>query len=617
MRQKGSGCDIRRATVSLQLQKGSGCDIRRATVSLQLQRGSGRETWRRLCALATAAMLCLATGCSFGHAVSSTSNYPGGGSAISRGEAALASSGQFVLRGTVDWGLPVLPPGLTTQAVSVTTNATLALIDTASGVTVGTGVTDNNGNFNLSTGNYPPITGEFYILEAVKGANAQLPGYQAPRLRTIVQWSGQGWLSITNATIGGWITVNQLTTALALEVNLGNVPASQVLGTVNTQVSPPVLTGSAVPNGLNGHSDAEFNTLATDIKNYINNTTNGVANPLDPIQQINAIKPTMSTISPTSANSGTVLVINGVGFDTNTGATTVNFAKAAGGTLPGTILLVTPAQIYAQIPNGASTGNVTVTTPQGTSNGIPFVIPNGNLVAISNVTPNPVSLGGTITILGANFTSPANTNTVVFPVSGGATASGTITNGDIDSLGVTIPQNAVSGTIDVSNATGTSNQYFLNVSNTGIPVINSVFPIEGVANQDVILNGILFGNTPGTVTVTDTSGNAFVATIQYWRDNQVRFKVPWQVVGASGGSQVTITLYNSSQQAVAHAWTALAGLVQFGSWTAYPTQLTKNCNVAGGCTQAVEAIPVWSGTNLYILGGGDSNNIAQLALANT
>ncbi len=564
-------------------------------------RASGSPSWiRRLAKAAAAGLVAIVTSCSaLGHPTGAAASYPGGASKLAAGEQAVAAAGRYSVKGIVDW--PQLPYPQAYKLASVNAaaqaqNAAVALIELGSGITVGSGWTDASGAFTINTGAYVPQVNAFYVIEADKGLGSQLPGNESTRLRTLMQWTGVAWISITNGAPGGQIALDQLTTALAIEVGLGNISAASVIGTVDLSTTPPQLTSTVQTSGVNGHSAAEIDQLATDVKNYILDS-------LDPVAQVDTVAPTLFTVSPVQGAAGQVVVLNGTGFVA--GYTTVDFSASAGGGVAAPILALTPDQIYAQIPGGSTTGNVWVVTSRGTSGNVPFAVTNGAIVTISTITPNPVSLGNTVTILGTNFVNPASANTVTFQVAGGGTTTLPANSGDSASLAVTIPQNAVSGLVHVTNSVGASNNFFLSVSDTGIPTINSVFPTKGVAEQDVILNGILFGNTQGTVTVTDTSGNAYAAQIRYWRDNQVRFTVPWQIIGNSGGSTVNITLYNAAQQAATHTWTALAGIVQNSSWVAGPT-LPDNAGI--------EIVPFWSGTNLYMAGGGGGSNIAELSL---
>ena len=74
--------------------------------------------------------------------------------------------------------------------------------------------------------------------------------------------------------------------------------------------------------------------------------------------------PQITSFSPTSGPVGTVVTINGESFQASpTGATTVTF----GGGVKGTITSVSYTKITAQVPSGAKTGKITVTTPGGTA----------------------------------------------------------------------------------------------------------------------------------------------------------------------------------------------------------------------------------------------------------
>ncbi|WP_254451287.1 IPT/TIG domain-containing protein, partial [Hymenobacter sp. UV11] len=77
--------------------------------------------------------------------------------------------------------------------------------------------------------------------------------------------------------------------------------------------------------------------------------------------------PTLSSLSPTSGAAGTVVTLTGTSF---TGATGVSF----NGTAATTFSVTSATTATATVPTGATTGNVTLTTPAGTSNGILFTV---------------------------------------------------------------------------------------------------------------------------------------------------------------------------------------------------------------------------------------------------
>ncbi len=512
--------------------------------------------------------------------------------AVQQGQAALAKSGAVALSGLVEWPeSPSSSPKTQALASNVVSQATVALIDHITGETVATTLSDNTGTFTLTIPGFSPVPSpDFYTLEAVKGANNQSPGSGTLRLRSIVEWNG-GWVSCTNAVAGsGTIAINNLTTALALEVGLTRASVTDVLGAADDS-SPPDLLKSPINATVSG---AEVIDLEGAVTGYILNN-------LDPVSQTSQISPQITSVSPMSGVVGDVVAINGSGFVSVPGATTVLFN---GVTAP--IVAVTPTTIFTTVPAQALGGPITVTTLIGSATGPTFTIPNSSTVAINMFAPNPTSVGSVLSIGGQGFVLPAGNNTVTFACVSGAGCSGgrvqgTVQSGDTHSLGVVIPQDAVSGAVQVSNAFGASSNVWLSISLTGTPVVNDAFPNEGTDNQDVYLEGTLFGRTQGTVTFTDVTGKTFGAIIRQWRDNMVRVTVPWQVQPGAA----TIAITNSSNLTATTPWTVLTGTLNWAG-TQLVTQLPNQTGT--------DMLGAWSDRNLYIVGGGGSSEISQLAL---
>jgi subtilisin-like proprotein convertase family protein len=107
-----------------------------------------------------------------------------------------------------------------------------------------------------------------------------------------------------------------------------------------------------------------------------------------------ANSPAITRLSPASGSPGTVVIINGVIF---TGATAVRFNGA------GAIFNVdSSVQITATVPNGATSGRVTIVTPLGTAtrpvnSDINLTPPNAKF------TPTSGQAGTSVTLDGANF----------------------------------------------------------------------------------------------------------------------------------------------------------------------------------------------------------------------
>ncbi|MBI5216521.1 MAG: IPT/TIG domain-containing protein [Ignavibacteriae bacterium] len=233
-----------------------------------------------------------------------------------------------------------------------------------------------------------------------------------------------------------------------------------------------------------------------------------------------AVEPNITSFSPTSGVITDVVTILGTNF---TGATDVSF----NGVSAITFTVVSATQIDATVPSGASTGLISVTTPDGTD----FSATNFTVEPdVTSFTPSSGEVGDPITLNGTGFTGATS---VLF---NGVSASFTV-NSDID-ISATVPNNATTGTVSVTtpSGTGTSSTNF-----TVLPTILSFTPAGGVVGSSVTITGTAFtgatavafngvnasytvnsysqitatvpsGATTGTITVTTAAGTATSAT---------------------------------------------------------------------------------------------------------
>jgi hypothetical protein len=72
------------------------------------------------------------------------------------------------------------------------------------------GVTDSQGNFNISAGSFSPVINQTLVLEASKRIGGV--GNPSISLRTLLKWNGSGWDSITKPDI----YINKKTTAVSI-----------------------------------------------------------------------------------------------------------------------------------------------------------------------------------------------------------------------------------------------------------------------------------------------------------------------------------------------------------------------------------------------------------------
>lgn len=146
--------------------------------------------------------------------------------------------------------------------------------------TIATGLTDNNGNFNISTGsNFIPNIGDIFVLEAIKRIGTT--GNSLLSVRTYIKWTGTKWDSISFPSL----KINAKTSAIALIDGLNtNISANDCIGKIDTN---------------NGDSLVDIGEIKTDVIQKISDVVNIlIANNEDPTRHIMFSNGKYSTINP-------------------------------------------------------------------------------------------------------------------------------------------------------------------------------------------------------------------------------------------------------------------------------------------------------------------------------
>ncbi len=155
--------------------------------------------------------------------------------------------------------------------------------------------------------------------------------------------------------------------------------------------------------------------------------------------------PTLSSFAPTTGAAGTVVVLTGTNL---TGATAVAF----GGIATSTFTVNNPTTITATVPAGATSGPITVITPNGNATtATPFqTTPAPTLTSTS---PSSGKVGTAVTITGTNLTGATSLTFGGIPAVGFQVTSPT-------TITATVPTGAGSGPLAVTtpggNATSTA-----------------------------------------------------------------------------------------------------------------------------------------------------------------
>jgi hypothetical protein len=232
--------------------------------------------------------------------------------------------------------------------------------------------------------------------------------------------------------------------------------------------------------------------------------------------------PNIAGLGPNSGPVGGSVTINGANFGALQGTSTVTFnGTSAGSIAPASW---SSGSIIAQVPVGASSGNVVVTVGGVASNGVVFTVtPAPSIISLS---PTSGPVGTSVTIAGSNFGATQGGSVVTF---NGDPAS--VTNWSGTSITATVPAGAATGNVVVNVSGVTSNGVPFSVVPPP-PNISNLNPTFGPIGTSVIITGANFGGPLGTSTVTF---NGIAASPTSWIGTTIVAPVP---SGATSGNVV-------------------------------------------------------------------------------
>ncbi|MFI7503532.1 IPT/TIG domain-containing protein [Streptomyces sp. NPDC049687] len=171
-------------------------------------------------------------------------------------------------------------------------------------------------------------------------------------------------------------------------------------------------------------------------------------------------------ISPNqgSTGGGTLVTITGTNLS---GTSAVKFGSKSATN----VTVVSPTQVTAVSPSGTGTVGVTVTTPGGTSNPVPFFYVGAPFKGSLGATSGPLAGGNTITLNGVGLSTATS---VSF---GGVTATPTVISDA--QLSVTVPAGLAAGPVGVSVTTAGGTNNGLTYTYIEVPGITTVAPSSG------------------------------------------------------------------------------------------------------------------------------------------
>ncbi|MYC70223.1 MAG: S8 family serine peptidase [Gemmatimonadetes bacterium] len=226
--------------------------------------------------------------------------------------------------------------------------------------------------------------------------------------------------------------------------------------------------------------------------------------------------PWVSSISPQTGRTNTIVTVNGGNFGSSRGSSYVRIGSV-------TISSFTSwsnSRIRFRIPLNTPPGNLTVRTSQGISNAIRLQITSPYLTRIS---PTQVKTGDRLTLTGGNFGTRRSTGYVLFPSNVRPSAADYVSWSN-SRIVVKVPDRAQSGNVQVTTSNGTSGTKRIVVEAS--PYITSVSPRTVLYNQDVTVTGINFGSSRGSSTIRIGSVVIPASWLDSWSNTRIRFRVP-------------------------------------------------------------------------------------------
>ena len=226
--------------------------------------------------------------------------------------------------------------------------------------------------------------------------------------------------------------------------------------------------------------------------------------------------PWISSISPQTGRTNTVVTISGGNFGSSRGSSTVQIGSVA--ILSSSFTSWSSSAIRFRIPLNTPPGNLTVRTSEGTSNAIRLAITSPYLTSIS---PTRVKTGDRLTLTGGNFGTRRGSGYVSF-FSNVRPSAADYVSWSNSRIVVKVPVRAQSGNVQVVAANGRSGTRRIVVESS--PQITSVSPRQVLYDQVVTVTGINFGSSRGSSSVRICSQS--ISSLASWSNTIIRFRVP-------------------------------------------------------------------------------------------
>jgi len=302
----------------------------------------------------------------------------------------------------------------------------------------------------------------------------------------------------------------------AIDLSVAGLPPGATVTIDPTFVTPP------------GSANLTVNTSASTPAGSYSLTVTGADGGLThSVNLVVIVSPALAiSLSPGSGQVGRQLTINGTGFGSTQGSSTVGF----GGTSANPISW-SDNSIVLTVPAGIPVGNadVVLTIPGSGSGLATFVV----IPVILSFSPSSGVVGTTVTISGVGFGAHQGSSTLTFN-----DVPATITSWTDGSITAQVPAGTSSGLIVITINGIAANSVQFTVP-TPPPSITSLTPIVGAIGSSVTIKGANFGDIQnGSVIFSKANHAATGAAVTSWGATSITVTVPGDA--ATGNVRVIV-----------------------------------------------------------------------------
>ena len=223
--------------------------------------------------------------------------------------------------------------------------------------------------------------------------------------------------------------------------------------------------------------------------------------------------PIITGFAPVAGSAGAPILISGLNLAA--GGLVVKF----NGVTDATAVATAPGQVVARVPNGATTGPLSVTTTAGGATTTSNFFVTGSAPFLLGFTPTNGPRGTSITITGINFTIATG---VLF---NGVPAAGAAVTAD-SQLRVDVPPGALTGPISITSPSGTGTS---GVPFYAPPRLTAFAPASGVVGTVFSITGTNF-TAATSLTFASTNATRIVAPFTLNSASQLTATVPTNAV---------------------------------------------------------------------------------------